>query len=63
MRAHHNNKKDQMLPVRQWLNIIFMIGAIVGVCIYFFANQTTGTIVILVAMIFKMVECALRFLR
>ena len=59
----HQNKKDQLLPLRQWLNIIFMLGAIVGVCLYFFANQTTGTIVILVAMIFKMVECALRFFK
>ena len=54
--------KDHLLPLRQWLNIIFMVGALVGVAIYFFGNQTTGTIVILAAMAFKIVECSLRLL-
>lgn len=59
----HKKEKDQMLPLRQWLNIIFMLGAIVGVCLYFFANQQVGTIVILGAMVFKMIECVLRFMK
>jgi hypothetical protein len=52
-----------MLPLRQWLNIIFMLGAVVGVCLYFFADRQVGTIVILGAMVFKMIECVLRFVK
>lgn len=59
----HKREKDQMLPLRQWLNIIFMLGAVVGVCLYFFADQQVGTIVILGAMVFKMIECVLRFVK
>lgn len=52
-----------MLQLRQWLNIIFMVGALVGVGIYFFGPQQTGIYVILGAMVFKIIECALRMFR
>lgn len=63
---HHRNKelnqeRDQFMMLRQILNLIFMIGAIVGVIIFLTGNQTTGTIVILAAMVFKIAECAFRF--
>ena len=54
---------DHLLRLRNWLNIIFMIGAIAGVLIYLFNDHTTGIIVVLAAMIFKMVEAALRLLK
>lgn len=54
--------RKNFLRLRNWLNLVFMIGAVVGVLLYFFADQTVGTIVILVAMVFKIVETALRFL-
>jgi hypothetical protein len=47
--------------LRQVLNIIFMIGAVIGMIVYFFGNKTIGTIIILVAMLFKIVECVFRF--
>lgn len=57
-------KGGQFKQTRQWLNIIFMIGAIVGVLLYVFHTpQTLGIIVILAAMVFKIVECALRFIK
>ena len=67
-RPEHRRRKqeinDRFLPIRQWLNIIFMLGALVGVIIYFLTdNTTTGTIIILVSMVFKMVESVLRFIR
>ena len=34
-RRHKREVTDRFLPIRQWLNIIFMLGAIVGVAIYF----------------------------
>ncbi|MGI6242463.1 MAG: hypothetical protein ACOYJK_02820 [Prevotella sp.] len=61
-RGEENAPHDSSLKLRNWLNAIFMIGAIVGILIYFFGDQTIGTIVILAAMVFKIVEAALRFL-
>jgi hypothetical protein len=64
-RRRHEDEEpaDKFLKLRNWLNIIFMVGAIVGVLIYFFNDQTVGTIVVLAAMVFKIVESALRFIR
>ncbi len=55
-------KPKQFLRLRNVLNIIFMLGAVVGVLIYLYGDQTVGTIIILAAMVFKIVEAALRFL-
>lgn len=63
-RMHRQERKDRFLYIRQWLNIIFMLGTVVGVIVYFLADlTTTGTIIILVAMVFKITECILRFIR
>lgn len=62
---HHRQTEepeDKYLQIRNILNTIFMLGAIVGVAIYFLANTTVGTIIILAAMVFKIVECCLRFI-
>jgi hypothetical protein len=56
-----NKERDQFLMVRQILNIIFMIGAVIGVIIFLTGNSTTGTIVILASMVFKIAECGFRF--
>jgi len=66
IKRHHrkeNDKEDRFRSVRQLLNLIFMIGAVIGVCVYFFHVQTIGTIIILVAMVFKIVECVLRIMK
>ena len=67
MRYHQRNNdedsKDNYLQLRQILNIVFMIGAVAGVLIYFYYGKSLGTIIILVAMFFKMVECVLRLLK
>lgn len=55
--------KDPYMTLRQWLNIIFMLGAVVGMAIYFLADNTAGTYIILGSMVFKIVECVLRFLK
>lgn len=55
---------DQFRNTRQWLNIIFMVGAVVGVLFYLLHTpQTLGIIIILVSMVFKIIECALRFIK
>lgn len=62
-RFDEDEKQDKYLMLRQILNIIFMLGAVVGVLLYIYQNKTIGTIVIVVAMFFKMVECVFRLLK
>ena len=50
------------MNVRQVLNLIFMIGGIVGVILFFTVGRTVGVIVILAAMVFKIIECVLRMI-
>lgn len=59
----HRRPDDRYLVLRNVLNIIFMLGAIVGVAVYMLADNSVGTIVILVAMAFKIVECVFRLKR
>jgi len=63
VRKRGEEGKSAMRTVKNVLNLIFVLGAIVGLCIYFFSDRQTGTIVILVSMVFKMVEVILRMLR
>ena len=64
-RRHRGETQPQkrFLRLRNWLNIIFMLGAIIGMLTYTFAGQLIGTIIIICAMLFKVVECCLRFMR
>ena len=55
--------ENTVFRIRQILNIIFMVGALAGIVVYFAADKFTGTIVILVAMAFKMMEYIIRFMR
>lgn len=54
---------ERYIVLRNILNIIFMLGALVGMAIYFKLDHQTGTIVILVSMLFKIVECVFRFIK
>ncbi len=54
---------DRYIVLRNILNIIFMVGAVIGVIIYFKGSHDTGTIIILVSMVFKIVECVFRFIK
>lgn len=52
--------------IRNWLNIIFMVMAVVG--IYFFVQKSeskhdTGLYIILLAMVVKIAESALRMMK
>lgn len=49
--------------IRNWLNIIFMAGAIVGLCFYFSGHKDTGIYIILVSMVVKFAEAALRMFK
>jgi hypothetical protein len=52
--------KDQ---IRNWLNIIFMIMAVVGVIYYLKVDKTIGTYIILFSMCFKIAESSLRMIK
>lgn len=49
--------------LRQVLNVLFIVGAVAGVIVYMRGNSTTGTVVILAAMVLKFIECVLRLLK
>ena len=56
-------EKDRYFKLRNILNILFMLGAVTGMLVYYFSAQVTGTIIILTAILFKVAECCLRFIR
>lgn len=60
---HRRDGGDRYLVLRNVLNIIFMLGALAGVLVYFYGDQDVGTVVILVSMVFKIVECVFRFMK
>ena len=52
--------------IRNWLNLIFMIGAVVGVILYLSKNEykhMIGLYIILISMCFKIAESSLRMLK
>jgi hypothetical protein len=49
--------------IRNWLNIIFMLMAIVGLCVYFFVKKDIGIYIILVSMVIKFAEASLRMFK
>ena len=61
-RRNHRQPREhtRIYYIRQWLNIIFMLGAVVGVIFYFLSDSNTGVIILLTAIVFKFVECVLR---
>ena len=48
--------------VRNWLNFLFIIGAIVGRIMYYKVSRETGIYVILGSMMIKFTESALRMM-
>lgn len=71
MEIHSRGEEGEMTKsekrvfiIRQILNIIFMVVALVGAALYWFMDDPTmPTLVIMTAVFFKMAECVLRFKR
>ncbi|MBQ7423414.1 MAG: hypothetical protein IJ549_05155 [Prevotella sp.] len=55
-------QKDRFFIIRQILNICFMIGAVVGVLLYILGSKSLGMYVVLIAMVIKFSESALRMM-
>jgi hypothetical protein len=50
--------------LRMWLNIIFMVGAIAGLVVYFYTDEKeTAKWILVVSCVFKFIELMLRILK
>ncbi|MBO4809969.1 MAG: hypothetical protein J5552_00220 [Prevotella sp.] len=49
--------------LRFWLNVIFLVGAISGLIVYFYADHETAKWILLVSLVFKFVELFLRIFK
>lgn len=61
--SRHKRDSNLILKIRNVLNIIFMLTAIVGVIVYISSNKETGMFIVLTAIPFKITESAIRLLR
>lgn len=55
-----NRSDDKYFKIRNILNTIFIVGAIVGIALYFLKDHDLGIYVILGSMVLKMIESCLR---
>jgi len=62
-RHRRGGPDSRFFKIRNLLNLLFMLLAIVGVAVYALSSHTTGTVIVLVAMVFKFIECCLRIIR
>lgn len=66
-RKRHNlepfRDSSRTRTLRLWLNIIFMIGAVAGLIVYFQFDHQTAKYILIVSCVFKFVELALRILK
>lgn len=58
-----NQREDRFAMLRQVLNLLFMVGAVAGLAVYFAKSTQVGTYIILFSMVLKIVECVLRLLK
>ena len=49
--------------IRNWLNLVFIIAAAIGMYIFYFGSREKGTYIILGAMIIKFIESGLRMMK
>ena len=61
-RRGEDTPKNNHLRLRNVLNVIFMLLAIVGGAVYYWSDQIVGAIIIMVAVVFKLVESAIRIM-
>ena len=66
-RKRHNlepfRDSSRTRTLRLWLNIIFMVGAIAGLIVYFKFDHETAKYILIGSCVFKFVELALRILK
>ena len=57
--------KDEgsMRRLRNWLNIVFIVGALAGMACFMWADREVGVYVLIGASVFKFVELTLRLMK
>lgn len=64
IRRHRKPKeRGKFFLLRNILNVIFIIGAVVGMLMYFYSSEDKGIIIVLGSMAFKMCECVIRLIK
>ncbi|MBR5686851.1 MAG: hypothetical protein IKX36_02715 [Prevotella sp.] len=64
MKHRNEKKRDRFFVFRNVLNILFMVGAVVGVILYLnSSDHTVATAIILTSIVLKFTECVLRMMR
>ncbi len=56
-------ERGRFFPLRNVLNTVFVLLAIVGMALYFYKSHTVGGMLLIAGVIIKVVECALRIIR
>ena len=49
--------------IRNWLNLLFVVGAATGMLVYYLHNHDMGTYIILGSMVVKFFEVSLRLMK
>lgn len=62
-RGEETQNTDKWFKLRNTLNIIFILGVIVGIVLYFAWSETIGTCVLLTMIVVKIIECSLRLIK
>ena len=58
-----DRRQVRLFKIRNVLNILFMVIAIIGITVYFLSSHTLGIYIVLASCVFKFVECSLRLIR
>jgi len=59
----HYSERGRLFWLRNLLNIIFILTAIIGIVVYLLYAKTTGTYIVLGAMAVKIIETSLRIMK
>ena len=49
--------------LRQWMNVVFILSALVGMGVYFWSSQTVGLYIVGAACVLKFIELTLRMMK
>ncbi len=56
-------ERGRFFHLRNILNIVFILLAIVGMAVYFHSDRTAGAVLLITAVVVKAAECVLRIIR
>ncbi len=56
-------ERGRFFHLRNILNLVFILLAIVGMAMYFYSNRAVGGALLIIAIVLKLIECVLRIIR